>query len=94
MSSMVNSQITDAVTQANVAVVGQSPAMAVGALNQALASSMSLVFANAVAAQQNMNVMAQAATTAGVTTIYSAAGSQTENMLSLLSVLKATDGVK
>lgn len=39
----VNPQVTDAVTQANVKVVGQSPAMAMGNLYQANAHSMGLL---------------------------------------------------
>lgn len=35
----VNDQITDAVTQANVKVVGESPAMAIGNLYQTISSN-------------------------------------------------------
>lgn len=58
----VNGQITDAVTQANLTNLGQAPGMAAGALNQSLVHSLSLLYANSVAGQQNMNVLAQAAT--------------------------------
>lgn len=65
----VNSQITDAVTQANVSTVGQAPAMAAGSLAQAASMSLAVMFANAVSAQQQMNVIAQAATAKGVALI-------------------------
>lgn len=87
----VNSQITDAVTQANVSVLGQSPSMAIGALNQALSNSLGMMFANAVSAQQQQNVLAQAATAQAVATIYGTSSSDMpDNMLALLTALKAT----
>jgi len=42
----VNGQITDAVTQANVSVLGQAPAMAMGTIYQAQANAMAVLFAN------------------------------------------------
>ena len=62
----VNGQITDAVTQSNVTSLGQSPSVAVGALNQSLAHSLSILYAGSVSAQQNMNAVAQAATARAV----------------------------
>lgn len=98
----VNSQITDAVTQSNVKVVGEAPAFAMGAIYQSLAHSTGILYANAVAAQQQMNTLAQAASNQGVMQIYSidttaAAGAtdkvaQTgvaDNLTSLLTVLNA-----
>lgn len=70
----VNGQITDAVTQANVKVVGEAPAMAMGSLYQSAAHSLGLMFENAVNAQNNQNIVAQAATTQGVMQLYSLAG--------------------
>lgn len=67
----VNPQITDAVTQTNVKVVGEAPAMAMGAIYQTLAHSMGILFENAVSAQQQLAITAQAATTQGVATLYS-----------------------
>lgn len=67
----VSSQITDAVTQANVKVVAEAPAMALGSLYQTAAHSTGLMFANSVTAQNNQNILAQAATTQGVMQIYS-----------------------
>ncbi len=67
----VNPQITDAVTQTNVKVLGEAPAMAMGSLYQTAAQSIGLAMQNAVYAQQQMNVLAQAATTQGVALLYS-----------------------
>lgn len=65
----VNSQVTDAVTQANVKVLGNAPAMAIGILYQTVASSLGLAAQNAVTAQQNMNDISRATTAACVAAI-------------------------
>lgn len=70
----VNSQITDAVTQANVKVVGEAPAIAMGNVYQTAAHSLGLMFENAVNAQAQQNILAQAATTQGIMLLYSSAG--------------------
>jgi hypothetical protein len=67
----VNGQITDAVTQANVKVVGEAPAMAMGAIYQSLAQSTGILYENATSAQQQQNILAQAATNKGVMQLYS-----------------------
>lgn len=59
----VNSQITDAVTQSNVKVLGDAPAMAMGSLYQATAQALANAAHNATAAQQQANEIAQAVTT-------------------------------
>lgn len=59
----VNSQITDAVSQANVKVLGDAPAMAMGNLYQATAQALAIAAHNATTAQQQGNVLAQAVTT-------------------------------
>ena len=66
----VNNQITDSITQTSVQVLGVSPAMGLGMLYQATAQALALAAHNATAAQQQMNITAQAATTAGVALIY------------------------
>lgn len=99
----VNGQITDAVTQANVKVLGDAPAMAMGAIFQSLGHSTGILFENAVSAQQQLQIAAQAATNQGVIQIYSidsmagavstakiAQSDVPDNMLSLLTALKAT----
>ena len=103
----VNNQITDAVTQTNVKVIGEAPAMAMGTIYQSMAQSNGILFANAVAAQQQQNTLAQAATNQGVMQIYSldttasaadvekvAQAGVADNLTSLLTVLKAFNGGK
>lgn len=76
--------------------------MAMGAIYQSMAHSMSLLFENAVSAQLQQNILAQAATTQGVMQIYSvdtvsdamaaaklAQSDAPDNMLSLLAALRA-----
>ena len=67
----VNSYITDSVTQVNTKVLGDAPAIAMGNLYQATAQALANAAHNAVAGMQQTNITAQAATTAGVTTLYS-----------------------
>jgi Killing trait len=66
----VNSQITDSVSQTNVKVLAESPAMAMGSLYQASALALGLAAQNAANAQQQAYVAAQAATTAGVAVLF------------------------
>ena len=66
----VNDQITDSVTQANVKVLAEAPAMAMGNLYQATAQALSNAAHNAANAQNQMNVTLQAATTQGVMQLY------------------------
>lgn len=58
--TLVNGQITDAVTQADVMVLGSAPAMAIGTLYQVTAQAIALSMQNAVANQQAMNSLAAA----------------------------------
>lgn len=67
----VNSQITDSVTQANVKVLGDAPAIAMGNLFQATSQALANAAHNATTAQQQTNITAQAATTMGVALLYS-----------------------
>lgn len=67
----VNGQITDAVTQSNVKVVGEAPAMAMGAIYQSLAHSTGILYENATSSQQQLAIAGQAATNQGVIQIYS-----------------------
>ncbi|AJD52637.1 hypothetical protein ABIE64_000605 [Thalassospira sp. MBR-102] len=101
----VNGMITDAVTQANVKVLGDAPAMAMGSLFQSLAHSHGILYENAVSNQQQVGISSQAATNQGVIQVYSvdtmagavatqkiATSDVPDNMLALLSALKATTG--
>jgi len=67
----VNNQITDSVTQANVKVLGDAPAMSMGNLFQATSQALGNAAHNAATAQQQTNVTAQAASTMGVAVLYS-----------------------
>jgi hypothetical protein len=101
----VNPMVTDAVTQSNVKVVGEAPAIAISTLYQTMAHSTGILLQNAVAAQQQQNTLAQAATNQGVMQIYSVdtmsgAGATekvgqsgvADNLTSLLTVLQAFSG--
>ncbi|CTQ70971.1 MAG: RebB family R body protein [Labrenzia sp.] len=101
----VNPMVTDAVTQSNVKVVGEAPAMAISTLYQSMAHSTGILFENAVAAQQQQNILAQAAANQGVMQIYSmdtmAGAGATEkvgqtgvadNLTGLMTVLQAFSG--
>ncbi len=102
MPTPVNGQITDAVTQANVKVLGDAPAMAMGSIFQSLAHSTGILYENAVGSQQQLAIASQAATNQGVIQIYSIdtmagavatnkiANSDTaDTMMSLVMALKA-----
>ena len=99
----MNSQITDAVTQSNVKVLGDSPAMAMGAIFQSLAHSTGILYENAVSFQQQLAIAAQAATNQGVIQVYSidsmagavatskvAQSDTPDTLLALLTALRAT----
>lgn len=69
-SESVNKQITDSITESNTITIGNSPAIAIGNLYQATAQALSNAAHNAVVAQQQGNILAQAVTTQGVKMIY------------------------
>ncbi|MFN4365783.1 RebB family R body protein [Chryseobacterium hispalense] len=71
MDSKVNDQITDSVTQSNVKVIGEAPAIALGNVYQTAAHSTGLMFENAVNAQNQQKMLAQAAPNQGIMQIYS-----------------------
>ena len=62
---------TDAVTQTDLLVVGTAPAVAMASLYQTLANSVALASMNAVYAQQQANIVHQAATTQGIALLLS-----------------------
>ncbi len=101
----VSPMITDAVTQSNVQVVGDAPAVALSTLYQSQAHSLGILFENAVAAQQQQYTLSQAAANQGIMQIYSvnttaAAGASekvaqtgvSDNLTSLLTILGALGG--
>lgn len=65
----VNGQITDAITQANLSVAGNAPAVALANLYLGAAQSMATLLQNAVLAQQQDAVVAQAATASCVASL-------------------------
>ena len=99
----VNGQITDAVTQTSVSVLGSAPANVMGMIYQSAAHSTSILFQNAIQAQQQASMCSQAATNMGVMQLYSVntmAGAQattklsrsdnSNTLLTLLVILAAT----
>lgn len=58
----VNNQITDAVTQSNVKVVGEAPAIALGTVYQTLAHSTGIMMENAAGQQAQTSAVSQAVT--------------------------------
>lgn len=62
MPMSVNAQVTDAVTQNNVKIVGESPAQALGVALQALSQTTGLAMANATSTQGGTQQVASAAT--------------------------------
>lgn len=69
-SASINEQVTDAVTQSNVKVVAEAPAIALGNVYQTAAHATGIMFENAVSAGQQQNILGQAATNQGVTRVY------------------------
>lgn len=59
----VNGQITDAVTQNNLTVLGSAPAHAMGVLYQTMAQTTSIGIQNATSNQQKTNELAAAVLT-------------------------------
>jgi len=67
----MNSQITDSVTQANVKVLGDAPAVAMGNLFVTTSQALSNAAHNATSNQQQSYVTMQASTTQSVATLLS-----------------------
>jgi len=64
--TLVNGQITDAVTQTNVQVLGEAPSLAMGMVYQAAAQATGILLENAVSQQQAANMLQQAVLTRAV----------------------------
>lgn len=69
--TLMNIQITDAVTQSNVNVLGSAPAESMGMLYQMLAQSTGMSMQNMVANQQHKNSIGSAVVTGAVTSLLS-----------------------
>jgi hypothetical protein len=74
MNDIVNPQITDAVTQTNVKILGESPAQAVSMALQANSHATSLAMQNATQAQGNIQQVANTASSRIVALIVAEAG--------------------
>lgn len=68
--TLVNGQITDAVTQSNVKVLGDAPGEALSMVYQVMAHSIGMSIQNAVAQQQQNSTLASASTTQGVNLLF------------------------
>jgi hypothetical protein len=68
--TLVNGQITDAVTQTNVKILADAPGQALATLYQVMAHTVGIGMQNATSAQQNGTTLGQAAATQGVNLIY------------------------
>ncbi len=64
--------VMDAVTQSNVMVLGDAPAIAMGNLYTSFAHSTGILFQNSAATASQSSTLAQATTNMGVMQIYSA----------------------
>jgi len=71
----VNGQITDAVTQTNVKVLGEAPAQSMAMVYQTMAHSISLAMENAQQAQGGLQQIGNAVTSSAITMILNAAKS-------------------
>ena len=69
----VNSQVTDAITQTNVKVLGEAPAQSMALIYQTTAHSISLAMENAQQAQGGLQQIGIAVTSSAVTMILNAA---------------------
>lgn len=103
----VNSQITDAVTQANVKTLGDAPALSLSNLYQVVSQSLGLAAQNATMSQQQANVIHQGTTTQGVSLLYSVDTASTgvatqqidqanipSSLANILGVVKALKGTQ
>jgi len=84
--SYVNSQITDAIAQTSITVMGEAPAEAVGILYQQLAHSIGLALQNTIAQQQHTysihNAVTLAASRQLLTTDPAAAAKASQDLIS------------
>ncbi len=73
LATPVNEQVTDAVTQTNVKVLGEAPAQSMALIYQSMAHSISLAMQNAQQAQGGLQQIGNAVTSGAVTMIMNAA---------------------
>ncbi len=95
--STTNSQITDSVTQSNTTVIGQAPASTQGLLDTVMAETIGMSMHNAVTAQQNSQMMGNAAVAATCArllkapVVLDADGAGPPTPLTLTEILRALD---
>lgn len=75
MNGTVNTQITDAVTQTNVKVLGEAPAQSMALLYQVMAHSMGLAMQNSIQTQGGLQQIGNAITATACKMIFEAAPS-------------------
>jgi Killing trait len=68
--TLLNGQVTDAVTQSNVKILGESPGMALGTVYQVMAQAVGLGMQNATSLQQSLTTLSTAATNQGINLLY------------------------
>ncbi|SLN57794.1 RebB family R body protein [Oceanibacterium hippocampi] len=94
----LNSQITDAVTQSNLQLLGSAPAESMAMLYQMLAQSTGLSMQNTIANQQHKNSLESAVVTQAVNLLFSVdtatAGRATDQIFSGNSVANQMDSLK
>lgn len=88
----VNDQITDSVSQANLKVLGDAPAMGMGNLFVATSQALSNAAHNATSGQSQTTLTNQAANVQGLTTLYSLDTSSTG--VGTPSILQGLMGIK
>lgn len=89
MPDLVNPQITDAITQTNVQILGSAPGNALGNLYQATSQALGLAAHNAAAAQANASTVLQASTTQGVAMLYGVdTAAESVGIAEILSITK------
>jgi len=69
-STIVNPQITDSVDQVNIYNLGIAPIFSLDQLYVGISTALVNAAHNATSSQQHMNMLAQAVTAMGATTIY------------------------
>jgi hypothetical protein len=94
-TTAVNAQITDAVTRSNAKLLAELPAYAATTIYQAVAQSTAIALQDAVAAQQNQNILAIAAASESLTRILVGPGGTVQTMIAerLTSLPKALEAM-
>ncbi len=84
-NTAVNSQITDAITQVNVKVLGDAPAIAMGNLFLAISQALGVAAENAVNAMQNETEVLNAAATQAINLLLTVDQATTQKAISAIA---------